>query len=217
MEHGLYTSIASSEGGSRDSGDRIVERRLEHLLRLNAEVAKRKSLFKNEAERRKASLMTRPITSQQAFGSFGMMIGSVPPLVAVVKVSISDGIDPTGILLLIVAAGMVAGVVGLQFGRSYVPGAMRYISTFSILNRVALWSVLGLVWGTVSGAAGGLVVFLFGSIVGAVLGGIVGAVTVPIIAALFSSVRVGDFIETKHFRPIAFGVTFSVCAFLVGL
>jgi hypothetical protein len=29
-------------------------------------------------------------------------------------------------------------------------------------------------------------------------------------------VRVGDFIETKHFLPIAFGIALSVCALILG-
>jgi hypothetical protein len=45
----------------------------------------------------------------------------------------------------------------------------------------------------------------------------VGTFAVPIMVALHSSVKVGDFIETKHFLPIAFGVTLSICAIILGL
>jgi len=35
-------------------------------------------MFVNDEERRRAGLMTRPIDSRQAFGYFGLMIGSLP-------------------------------------------------------------------------------------------------------------------------------------------
>ena len=160
--------------------------------------------------------MTRPIDSRRAFGYFGLMIGSLPPLALFEKLSLLPHAQPDAILLLIAAAGLVTGIVGFQIGRAYVPGTLRYISGFSLPNRFALWSVLGLVWGGISGAAGGLFIFLIGSIFAAIAGGIVGMVAVPIMVALHSTVRVGDFVEAKHFLPIAFGVTLSLCAFILG-
>ena len=217
MEHGIETASAVLKRRSGDNSDRIVEQRLEHLLRLNAEIARRKSLFENETQRRKAVLMTRPLDSRQAFGYFGLMIGSLPPLAIVLKALLSPRPGPTGLLLLIAAAGLVTSVVGFQIGRRYVPGTLRYFSGFSFPNRIALWTALGVAWGATSGAAGGLVIFLIGSIFAGIAGGVIGAVAVPLIVALHSSVRVGDFIETKHFLPIAFGVILSICAFILGL
>ena len=218
MEHGIDTPKAVLKCGSGDNSDRIIEQRVEHLLRLNAEIARQKSLFGNDEEKRRAFLMTRPMDSRQAFGAFGMMISALPPLALVIKILVNDGVHAaTGLLLLIAAAGTVTGVVALKLGQRYVPGALRSTSGFSVPNRVALWALTGSLWGAISGAAGGLVIFLVGSIFAAIAGGIVGALTVPVMVALLSSVRVGDFVETKHFLPIAFGVTLSICAFILGL
>ena len=216
MELGIETKNAIHKCNSRDS-DRFVERRLEHLLRLNAEISRQKSLLKNDEQRRKVRLMTRPIDSRHAFGYFGLMIGSLPPLAIVLNFLSSKGYESTGLLLLIAAAGVVAGIIGFQLGQRFVPGALRYISSFRASGRLHLWIILGLAWGALSGAAGGLVIVLIGSIPGAIVGSMVGAIAVPVMVALHSSVRVGDFIETKHFLPIAFGITLSVCAFLLGL
>src|SRR5690349_18578172 len=134
MELGIKTAYAVGERRPR-YGDRDVEQRLEHLLRLNAEIARRKSLFQNEGDRRRALLMTRPIDSAHAFGYFGLMIGSLPPLALVLKILISDGVHAaSGLLLLIAAAGMVTGIIAFQIGRRYVPGVLRYISGFSPAN-----------------------------------------------------------------------------------
>ena len=216
MELGIKTANAVRECGSRHS--RLVEQRLDHLLRLNAEIARQKSLYTNDEDKKKAFLMTRPMDSRHAFGTFGMFIGSLPPLALVVKILVSRGVyATTGLLLLIAAAGLVTGIVAFQIGRRYIPGALRYISGFSLPNRVGLWAVLGLMWGATSGAAGGLVIFLIGSIFAGIAGGVIGAVAVPTMVALHSSVRVGDLIEPKHFLPIALGIIFSICSFILGL
>lgn len=161
--------------------------------------------------------MTRPIDLRNAFGYFGLMIGSLPPLAFVLKALLANGSGNTGLLLLIAAAGIVTGIVGFRIGRSFVPDALRYISTFSLGSRLPLWILLGFVWGAVSGAAGGLFIFLIGSIFAGILGGLVGAMTVPTMVVLHSLLREGDLIETKHFLPIAFGITLTFCGYLLGL
>ena len=161
--------------------------------------------------------MTRPVDSRQAFGIFGAMMGSLPPLALAVQILVISRGRTTGLFLLIAAAAVVTTIVAFQIGRNYIPGALRYISGFSLPNRVALWSFLGLVWGAASGAAGGLLILLVGSIFAGIVGGMVGAIAVPVMVGLHSSVKVGDFIETKHFLPIAFGVILSICAFILGL
>ena len=218
MEHGIDTASSVYKRGTRNSSDRVVEQRLKHFLRLNTEIAREKALFRNDEEKREALLMTRPMDSRQAFGTFGGMVALLPPLALVLKISVLDGFHrPNGLILLITAAALVASIVAYKLGRGYVPGAVRYVSEFSFPNRVALWAIIGLFWGAISGAAGGLVIVLVGSIFAGIAGGIVGAIAVPIMVALHSSMRAGDLIETKHFLPIAFGITLSICAFVLGL
>ena len=174
-------------------------------------------MFVNDEERRRAGLMTRPIDSRQAFGYFGLMIGSLPAFAIALKILTVGSSNAAGMAVLFMAVGIGSGLTGLGLGRRCIPGFLSYSSNFALPNRVALMIVMGIVWGALSGAVGGLVFILVGSIPGAILGGMVGAVVVPIMVGLHSCVRVGDFIEMKHFLPIAFGITLSICAVLLGL
>ena len=78
-------------------------------------------------------------------------------------------------------------------------------------------ALIGLLWGAVSGAAGGVIVFFFGAFFGAVLGGIVGSVALPLFTVFHRWLKKGESIELKHFLPVAFGVTFVICGFILGL
>ena len=76
---------------------------------------------------------------------------------------------------------------------------------------------IGFLWGASAGAAGGVVIFIFGALFGAVLGGIVGAAALPVFATLHRWLKKGEFIELKHFLPLAFGIVLTICGFILGL
>src|SRR5881394_3313640 len=99
MERGIKTENPVGQRGPHDNSNRLVEQRVDHLLRLNAKIAHRKSLFANDEEKRRAMLMTRPIDSGRAFGYFGLMIGSLPPLALFEKLSLLPHAQPDAILL----------------------------------------------------------------------------------------------------------------------
>lgn len=162
--------------------------------------------------------MSSPITSQKAFSYFGYMIGTMPPAAIVVKaIANGDGADMSQVLFLVLLliAGITTGFVGYLTGK-YVPGAIIRVKDFALPNRVALYSLIGLAWGAVSGTAGGLFLFIIGAIFAGVVGGIVGAFTVPVVIMLHEALRRGDLIEMKHFLPVAFAITLSLCAFILG-
>ncbi len=162
--------------------------------------------------------MVRPIPSKKAFAYFGFMLGSMPPASIALKMVAENPVrEPMQVLFIVflACAGLVTGTVGYATGR-YVPSAMSTVSNFRVPNRIAMLSLIGLVWGAISGAAGGLFLFIIGSIFAAIVGGIVGAVVVPIFAVLHHLLRRGDVIEMKHFLPISFGISLVLCAFILG-
>jgi len=174
-------------------------------------------LYRTEAERIDYSLMTWPIDSRKTFAVFGLMIGLMPPVALVLKgigeTTPGDRVDV--FLAVLTAAGIATGIIGYVTGR-FIPAAISYTSKFRFPNRVFLLSMIGLAWGMVSGAIGGLFLFIIGSILAGIVGGLVVAVVLPVLVALRSFVRRGDFIEVKHFLPIAFGITLTLCALILG-
>ncbi len=198
--------------------DRAVQQRLEAILDANAQIARERSLFRSDRERLEAGLMIRPIDSRKAFAYFGYMIGTLPPASLAVK-AISEGAG-TGssdaiFLILLLTAAVVTGMAGYATGR-FVPGLISRVADFRLPNRIALFSLIGVAWGAVSGAAGGLFLFVIGAIFAGIAGGVVGSITVPILILIHDALRRGDLIEIKHFLPIAFGITLSLCALILG-
>ena len=163
--------------------------------------------------------MTAPIDSRKAFSYFGLMIGSLPPFALVFKIigeTMPAERSPEIFLVLLAMAGVVAGIAGYVSGR-FVPAAIIRASSFALPNRIALYSLIGFGWGSIAGAIGAIFLFVVGSIFGAIAGGVVGALTVPLLVALHSAMRSGDFIEIRHFLPIAFGITLTFCALILGM
>lgn len=163
--------------------------------------------------------MLNPIDSRKAFGYFGFMLGFMPLSTVTLRAVLMDNVQTSGeafFALLFLGAALLTAAVGYAFGKS-VPAMIERVRKYRQPNRLALLSVIGLVWGLVAGTAGGLLLFIIGAIFGGIIGATVGAVTVPVFATLHDLLRRGDLIEVRHFVPVAFGITLSLCAFLLGV
>jgi hypothetical protein len=196
-----------------------VERRLNVLLAANAEIESRKNTYRTDRERLEAEMMTSPLTTEKAFAYFGLMLGLFPPLSLLIKFFTDSQVlrpDDLWILPLLFLANVFSAVVGYFSGK--VVGR-----SVAAVEKIPLWAMMlvlpfvGLLWGMVSGAAGGLPIFIVGAFFGAFVGGAVGAAALPVFALLHRLVKRGDMIELKHFLPLAFGVTLSICSFILGL
>jgi hypothetical protein len=69
----------------------------------------------------------------------------------------------------------------------------------------------------VTGAAGGIFIFIIGALFGAILAAMVGSIAVPAFTIFHRLLKRGEMIERKHFLPLAFGITFIITAFILGL
>jgi len=76
---------------------------------------------------------------------------------------------------------------------------------------------VGMLWGILAGGAGGIIIFVIGAIFGAALGGAVGMAALPALAVFHRLLKKGDQLDRKHFLPIAFGIIFTISAFILGL
>jgi len=198
--------------------DEPARRRLDVLLAANAETARIKRSFQNDADEFEASLMRRPLSSKQVFSYFGLMLGIFTPAAMFARLVLNNGMPPNeswviGILLII---NIVSAVVG-YFSGKLIGQMVSAVEKYRWPTMLTLLPLIGMFWGIMAGGAGGFVVFIVGSFFGAILGAAVGAAAVPVFTLFHRPLKRGDMIETKHFLPLALGVTFAICSFILGL
>lgn len=163
--------------------------------------------------------MRNPLDAEKTFARYGLMLGAFPPAAIfarwMVEVTFRDG---GGILVM----GLMSFVILLSAIVGYFSGKVVGRAVSKAENRswsamVLITPFIGLLWGMGAGGAGGIIIFGIGAIFGAILGGAVGAVALPVFAMLHRLVKRGDLIEQRHFLPLAFGVTLTICSFILGL
>src|SRR5687768_14980859 len=115
-----------SSGSTAIDADRAIEQRLAELLRINAEGAVDRELFRSDRERLEASLMVNPLTSKQVYSYFGYLVGTLPPAAIALKLSFNPEPMAALFIILIAAAGIITGLVGYATGK-YIPAAISSV------------------------------------------------------------------------------------------
>lgn len=159
--------------------------------------------------------MSNPLSLEKTFSYFGLLLGVFPPAAMFLRFAVDARLDGWvfGVMLII---NLISAVVGFFSGK-VVAKAVRSAEKLGWLSMILVVPFLGLLWGAVSGAAGGVVVFIFGAFFGAILGGMVGSAALPVFTIIHRLLKKGESIELKHFLPVAFGITFVICGFILGL
>jgi hypothetical protein len=198
-----------------DRDGELVQERLNALLAINAETARQKAMYRSDREKLEADMMKNPLSLEKTFSYFGLMLGVFPPAAMFIRFAIDARLDGWvfGVLFII---NLISAVVGFFSGK-LVAKAMRSFETMSWQKMLLVAPFLGLLWGALTGGAGGIIVFVFGAFFGAMLGGIVGGIALPVFSVFHRILKRGESIDLKHFLPIAFGVTFVICGFILGL
>jgi hypothetical protein len=196
---------------------KAVTERLSTLLEINSKTERQKQLYRSNRERLDAELMYHPLKAEEAFSYLGLMLGILPPATIFTRFVIEGEILPDGAwfigVLLIV--NTVSAVVGFISGKS-VGKLIVAMEKLGWSKMISFLPFIGILWGIMAGGAGGFVIFVFGAIFGAIIGGMVGAIALPIFVVFHRILKRGDVIDAKHFWPVAFGVTLSICSFILG-
>lgn len=204
---------------SRERDAELTSVRLNALLDANAEIAREKAMFKTEANRLEAETMSAPLSIKKSFSYFGLMLGTFPPAAVFLRYAMDSGLggsEDIWIIPVILIVNLVSAIVGFFTGK--VVG-----SIFASLERapwvamLAISPLIGLLWGIAAGGAGGFIILIVGALFGAVIGGLVGAAALPAFAIGHRALQRGEMIETKHFLPLSFGITLTICSFILGL
>jgi hypothetical protein len=202
-----------------DGDDKFAEKRLNILLEVNAETSRKKSLFHSDREELEVALMSNPYSIKKTFSYFGLILGTFTPAAMFARFLIGSQISQSndfwiiGLMLVINLLSAAAGYFsGKMIGR-IVSDAEKISWTRMILTL----PFVGILWGILAGGAGGIIVLFFGAFFGAALGAAVGSIALPAFAILHRLLKHGDKIEEKHFLPLAYGVTFIISAFILGL
>lgn len=163
--------------------------------------------------------MKNPFTSEKTFANFGLLLGIFPPAAIFAKYVFESGVafrDEAWILGVLLIVNVITATVGYFSGR-LIGKAVREIEKKSWTSMLFLLPFVGLLWGIVSGGAGGVIIFVIGAVFGAILGGAVGFLALPIFAVFHRLLKKGEMIDRRYFMPLAFGITCAICAFILGL
>ena len=206
------------ESGRRDHSE-LAYQRLNTLLELNAKTARDKTLYKSEQEKLEAGLMRHPLDTGKTFSYFGLMLGTFPPAAIFIKFlteSPDFQMENLWVLGVIFIINIITATVGFFSGK-LIGKMVRDVETYSWWLMLLLLPLIGMFWGVLAGGAGGVIVFLFGALFGGMFGAMVGGAALPVFTVLHRLLKKDEAIEFKHFLPLAFGVTFAICAFILGL
>lgn len=223
MESRYTTTFADRTGFkpfiSFDEDEEQTRQRLEALLALNAETAREKNLYASDREKIEAELMKNPMSSEQAFSYLGLLLGLFSPAAFFARLFMESPVfhrEDFWLFGVVAIVALISGIFGYFSGKT-IGRIVRNLENESWLKMLLLLPLVGFLWGALTGGAGGLLIFFFGAIIGGFLGAACGAAALPLFAVFHRLVKKGDQIDRKHFLPLAFGVTFIVTAFMLGV
>ncbi|MDQ6788129.1 MAG: hypothetical protein M3033_15095 [Acidobacteriota bacterium] len=199
--------------------DKLVEKRLNKLLEINAENERKKAMFRTKGEELEAELMSNPYSIKKTFSFFGLLLGTFAPAAMFTRFIIDARIFQSNDFWIL---GVMFVINLLSASGGYFSGKLigRIVSEaekISWTRMILILPFIGILWGVLAGGAGGVIVFIFGAFFGAALGAAVGGVALPAFTIFHRLLKRGDEIEQKHFLPLAYGVTFIISAFILGL
>lgn len=161
----------------------------------------------------------RALTNAEAYASFGTLLGLFPPLALFARMlgfaywrGAEDGLLLWGAFFL--AMNAVCCFVGRKMGRFV--GRKFCEPRPRSLPLLLLCSVLmAVLWGLVTGAAGGAICFLVGSVLGVACAVPVSLAAFPVFAVLHRAISGDGMIEARKLWPLACGVTLTAAALIL--
>lgn len=165
--------------------------------------------------------MSRPRDARESYKMLGALLGLLPPAAIFYRMfggAFERGPNEFvvfGLFVLLGLMNLVCWLVGRWFASRLAAIAEEGERGWWPRTLLAA-AAAGFVWGVVTGFAGGLPFFGIGAIFGpvsAVPVGVAGFVAFTIFRRLLAR---GGMIETRHLRPMAWGITLTIVALILG-
>jgi len=193
---------------------------LNSLLRANAEFAREQRLYRTGDEEFEEKILESPLTTEDAFARLGLLLGTFPPA-AIFGKFLYHSLDGNAnaeywVIPLLLFVNFITACAGYYSGK-LVGKAITELEKLPWSAMLLALPFVGLFWGILSGGAGGIFIFLIGAVFGAMIGGMVGSVGLSAFAIFHRIFKRGELMSRDHFLPIAFGITFAICAFILSL
>lgn len=190
------------------------------LLAANEFEAQQRKLFRNATEEQEMLLMRRPVTTQKAYALFGLLLGALPPAAIFGKMLVRDPYSHTlkvdaAMFFLYLFMNVVSTLVGYLMGQA----VSRTAYSAERGGKLVMLFVVGLcgaLWGLVTGGVSGGLYYFYGALIGAYGAMPFTIVAFLVFAILHRTLERGGMIETRHFLPLACGITLTIAAFIFG-
>jgi hypothetical protein len=203
------------------AGER-TQSRLGWLLTENKLAANRLRLFRDALAEEEMLLMRRPLRTEKAYELFGLLLGALPPIAIFWRILGRFFLINwpfmlgSGLFVLLLSMSAICCFVGKRMGARMG----RWLDNESDSSRT--WQLIvslgaGIVWGVITGAAGGLPAFGIGAIYGILCALPVGVLAFPLFTLLHRPLVRGGMIDARYFWPLASGVVMVITALILGL
>jgi len=193
------------------------ETQLDELLDLTSLNFCEKALIQSSDESAKAVLFKKPMSTRTVFAQFGLMLGTFPPMALFGKFIYKSNLnlEDYWVVGLLILVNFVCAAVG-YFSGKLIGRIVAETEKWSWVGMLLTLPFIGILWGVLSGGAGGLFLFIIGAIFGAFFAGIIGGVALPVFTILHRLLKNGDQIERNQFLPIGLGISLIFAAIILG-
>lgn len=197
-----------------DLSEGLARQRLEILLRENSEIALEKSIYRSGHERYEASLIKNPVTTEQAYAQLGLFIGTLLPAAIFTKMFWRTPAE--WFLIMPIIANFFSAIAGYYSGK-LIGRIVKNLEKGSWSKMLLILPFVGILWAIMAGGAGGFAFFGICAIFGAIIASFFAVPAILAFTIFHRLLKKGDILEKSQFLPLAFGVTFVLTAFILGL
>jgi hypothetical protein len=196
-----------------DYADAALGARLSQLSAAINEADRRAQLFRNAREEREMLAMRRPVTTEQAFARFGLLLGTLPPAAIFGRILLSErSADPTFIYLafmlpMLAICATLGRFMAKRLGRSF-----DEVERGSWGGMMIEALEVAFIWAAATGAAGGAPIFVIGAAFGFACALPVALVAFALFTPLHRLLARGGMIDARQLNPLAWGINLSIAA-----